>query len=75
MEELIYGILEKSLVGGAFLYLLYMYTTKFVTTQEKIVDGLLDMQKGQVEMSKTMSDISETLSDLDGRVLALEKKE
>jgi hypothetical protein len=68
MEELIYGILEKSLVGGAFLYLLYQFTTKFTKTQEDIVNGL-------TKMSETMSEISNTMSTLDERVKALEKKE
>lgn len=75
MEELILKILENSLVGGAFLFLLYQFTTKFTVSQEKIVDGLAEMAKNQVEMVNTMSDISDTLSDLDGRVNALEKKE
>jgi hypothetical protein len=29
METIIASVIEKSLVGGAFIYLLYMFTTKF----------------------------------------------
>lgn len=68
MEELILKVIENSLVGGAFLFLLYQFVTKFTKTQEAIVSGLQ-------EISKTQSDISHTLTTLDERVKALEEKE
>jgi hypothetical protein len=74
MDELILKIIENSLVGGAFLFLLYQFTTKFTVSQERIVEGLAEMQKGQLEMSNTLSDVSHTLSNLDDRVRALEEK-
>lgn len=58
MEQLIANLLEKSLVGGAFIYLLYMFITKFSVSQELIV--------------KTLGEISHTLSTLDERVKKLE---
>jgi hypothetical protein len=58
MEQVIAGIFEKSLVGGAFLYLLYMFIAKFSVSQEMIV--------------KTLGEISQTLSTLDERVKKLE---
>jgi hypothetical protein len=67
MEEVIYGLLEKSLVGGAFLYLLYMFVTKFSTSQEMIV-------KEMVKMSKALNNVSNTLSTLDERVRKLEEE-
>ena len=75
LDEMMNIIVEKGIVGGAFLFLLYQFITKFSTSQERIVDGLTKMQEGQLKMSETMTDISETLADLDGRVQALEKKE
>jgi hypothetical protein len=58
MEELIQGILEKSLVGGAFLYLLYMFTTKFNVTLERIADTL-------VEVSKSLNNLDERVRKLE----------
>lgn len=68
MEELILKIIENSLIGGAFLFLLYQFVTKFTATQESIVQGLTNI-------SETLVKISESLSKLDDRVKALEEKE
>ena len=61
-------LVENSLVGGAFMFLLYQFVTKFTKTQENIVDGLSDI-------AKTMHEISTNLKNLDERVKALEEKE
>lgn len=61
MEDMIATLLEKSLVGGAFLYMLYMFTTKFNVTLEKVADTLLE--------------ISKTLTNLDERVKKLEEEQ
>lgn len=68
MEELILKIIENSLVGGAFLFLLYQFVTKFTATQERIVTTLTDV-------SQALTSISSTLEKLDERVKALEEKE
>jgi hypothetical protein len=68
MEELILKIIENSLIGGAFLFLLYQFVTKFTKTQEDIVTGLTNM-------ATTLVKVSETLNNLDERVKALEEKE
>jgi hypothetical protein len=68
MEELILKIIENSLIGGAFLFLLYQFVTKFTKTQEEIVTGLTNM-------ATTLVKVSETLNNLDERVKALEEKE
>jgi hypothetical protein len=68
VEELILKIIENSLIGGAFLFLLYQFVTKFTKTQEDIVSGL-------TQMSTTLVKVSETLNNLDERVKALEEKE
>lgn len=68
MEELILKVIENSLVGGAFLFLLYQFVTKFTATQQSIVSAL-------TTMGETMINISNTLKNLDERVKALEEKE
>jgi hypothetical protein len=68
MDELIMKIIENSLIGGAFLFLLYQFVTKFTKTQENIVGAL-------AEMSKTMGEMSIYLKSLDDRVKDLEDKE
>lgn len=59
-EQLIATVVEKSLVGGAFIYLLYMFTNKFNVTLEKVADTLVD--------------VSQTLNNLDERVKKLEEE-
>lgn len=68
MDELILKIIENSLVGGAFMFLLYQFVTKFTTTQQDIVSALS-------EITKTLSTMSNTLSTLDERVRKLEEEE
>lgn len=60
MENIIASLLEKSLVGGAFLYMLWMFTTKFNVTLENIAD--------------TLHQVSHTLTSLENRVSKLEEK-
>jgi hypothetical protein len=67
MDELIMKIIENSLIGGAFLFLLYQFVTKFTKTQENIVSAL-------AQMSKTMGEMSIYLKSLDDRVKDLEDK-
>lgn len=68
MEELILKIIENSLIGGAFLFLLYQFVTKFTTSQENIVSGL-------TQITNTLIEVSNSLKTLDDRVKALEEKE
>lgn len=60
MEEVIASILEKSLIGGSFLYMLWMFTNKFNVTLEKIANTLVD--------------VSNSLHNLDERVKKLEEE-
>lgn len=68
MEQLIVGLLEKSLVGGAFIYLLWTFVTKFNVSLEKIADTL-------VGVSGTLSRIDKRMEVLEQRVEHLEKRE
>lgn len=60
MDALIASILEKTLVGGAFIYLLHYFVTKFSATLERI--------------SHTLERISNTLLRMDIRFENLEKR-
>ena len=40
MEQLIASLLEKTLVGGAFIYLLHYFVNKQAVTLDKIADTL-----------------------------------
>lgn len=60
MEEIIASVIEKSLVGGAFLLLLYHYVTRVTTTLEKI--------------SKTMDKIDMRFEQVEQRITRLEEK-
>jgi hypothetical protein len=59
METIIASAIEKSLVGGAFIYLLYMFTTKFNVTLEKIAETL-------VHVSNTLNNLDERVKKLEG---------
>lgn len=41
MERIISGIIENSLIGGAFIYMLYTFLTKFSSTLEGIANTLM----------------------------------
>ena len=60
MEQLIASLLEKTLVGGAFIYLLHSFVNKQAVTLDKIAD--------------TLGKVSETLASLEQRVEKLEEK-
>jgi hypothetical protein len=60
MQDIIGVVFEKSLTGGSFLYLLYMFTSKFNVTLESI--------------AKTMNTMSYTLLSLDTRMGTLEAR-
>lgn len=60
MEALIVSLLEKTIVGGAFIYLLYYFVSKFSVTLERI--------------SATLERISNTLLRMDIRFENLEKR-
>ena len=59
MEEAIIGVLENSLVGGAFVYMLYYITKNFKDALDKNTDKL--------------EQISDTLEMMDRRIAKLEE--
>lgn len=74
MEQIIAGLIEKSLVGGAFVLLLWKFITDFSKSQRDIVLQMGKMNTQMVKMSGALSDVSNTLSNLDERVRMLEEE-
>lgn len=60
MEEMIGVVLEKGLVGGAFLFLLYFLVNKCIAQLENISNSLVA--------------VSNTLVHIDNRIVAIEKR-
>lgn len=60
MEEMIAGIMEKTLVGGAFIYLLHYFIAKNNVTMESI--------------AKSLENVANTLLKMDIRLEQLEKR-
>lgn len=67
MEEVIISLLEKSIVGGAFVYLLYYFTT--------FLSKLLgDMSTTIEKLGETLTSISNTLTKMDMRMESVEQR-
>ena len=60
MEEIIASLLEKSLIGGAFLFLLYFLVNKCIVQLENISNSLVA--------------VSNTLVHIDNRIILVEKR-
>lgn len=60
MEQLIANIIEKSLVGGAFIYMLHYFFTQFSASLEKV--------------TSTLDDISSTMRTMDARMQSVERR-
>lgn len=67
MEQLIANIIEKSLVGGAFVYMLHYFLTKFSASLEKVTTTLNDI-------SNTMQKMDTRMQSVEHRIKRLEEK-
>ena len=67
MEQIIASVIEKSLVGGAFLYMLYHYTTRFT---ESLADVSITLKK----VSTTMNRMDMRMEQMEKRIEKLEDK-
>lgn len=68
MEQVIAGVIEKTLVGGAFLFLLYNYVKKVVVTNDKIVQTLGEISATLVTMNHRIERVEDELEILKGGV-------
>lgn len=60
MEQIIAGVIEKSLIGGAFIYMLHYFLTQFSTSLEKV--------------TRTLEDVSNTMKMMDARMHIVEQR-
>lgn len=67
MDALIVSLLEKSLVGGAFIYMLHFFLTRVSQTLEEVARNLAGIVN-------TLADISDTMKQMDARITKLEDK-
>lgn len=67
MDALIVSLLEKSLVGGAFIYMLHFFLTRVSHTLEEVARNLAGIVA-------TLAEISETMKAMDARITKLEEK-
>jgi hypothetical protein len=67
LVDVIVGMLEKTLVGGAFLFLLYMFVTKFSVTLDNVSKTLIKISKAMESMDKRMAVFEERLKLLEER--------
>lgn len=67
MEEMLGFIAEKGIVAGAFIYMLYLFLTKFGKTQDSIAQS-------QNAMVSTMLTISDTLQNLNTRMELMDRR-
>jgi len=59
MEEMVLVMAEKGMVGGAFVYLLYMFMTKFSTTLDRIAGTMESMDKRMQALELRMENLEE----------------
>ncbi len=66
MEQIIAGVIEKSLVGGAFLWLLYQYTTIITKSVNQIATTLAKVSSTMTSMDKRMAQVEKDIEELKG---------
>jgi hypothetical protein len=64
METLWTSIAEKTVVGGAFLYMLYFFLNRFVGTQDRIVDTLVQITGTLTSMNTRLDRLEAEISEL-----------
>ena len=68
MEQVVASIVEKSLVGGAFVYMLHYFLNRFSASLEKVTSTLDDI-------SNTMRMMDARMHSVEQRIEKLEEKE
>lgn len=67
MEQLIAGVLEKSLIGAAFLYLLWHNNITLVNSVKDIALTLTDVSNTLIKMDKRMEQVEQDVELLKRR--------
>lgn len=67
MEAVIASVIEKSLIGGAFIYMLHFFLTKFSTSLEQVTSTLNDISNTMKIMDTRMEGVEERIQNLEER--------
>lgn len=67
-NSILADVLEKGVVGGCFMYLLYMFVHKFSKTQDDIAHTLEDISHTMERMDERMGKLEERVYHLEGRI-------
>lgn len=64
MEQVIASILEKSLVGGAFLFLLYHNNVTLAGSIKEVANTLAEISKTMLSMDRRMEQVEKDVEKL-----------
>lgn len=67
MEEIIVSTIEKTLVGGAFIYLLHYFVNKFNNSLISISDSMVKVTEVLLRMDMRFEQIEKRLEKLEER--------
>ena len=67
MEAVVASLLEKTLVGGAFIYLLHYFVNKQSVTLDRIAETLGKVSETLVSMDNRMGQLEQRVEELEER--------
>lgn len=65
MEEMISKLIENSLIGGAFIYMLHYFLGRFSTALDSVVKSLEIVSTTLIKMNERLDDIEERMDRID----------
>lgn len=65
MEQIIASVIEKSLIGGAFVYMLHYFLTQFSASLEKVTTTLEDVSNAMKMMNARMQSVEQRIERLE----------
>lgn len=65
MEELIFAIIEKSLVGGAFIYMLHYFLVRFSKALEAVGENLENVSRALLKMNARLDNIEKRIDTIE----------
>lgn len=65
-EAIVASLLEKTLVGGAFIYMLHYFLTKFSKTLETISSHMSQISETLFRINVRLDNVEERLDKLEG---------
>lgn len=65
IEEIVINLLEKSLIGGAFIYMLHFILVRFSGTLESVASTLEQTSKTLISLDSRMDLVEKRISDME----------